>query len=67
MAAFGQIDYYRFNEGEKEQWMQQITPRGGGDSILGQHYFEDEMMVNMHKHDTAHYEIASIKPSRFDF
>jgi phage repressor protein C with HTH and peptisase S24 domain len=33
--AFGEIDYYRQVVGEEEQWMQQITPRAGGDSMLG--------------------------------
>ena len=65
-VAFGQIDYYRHMEGEDQQWLQQITPRAGGDSMLGQHDMEDEMMINMMKNDTAHYEIASIPPSRYD-
>ena len=34
--------------------------------MLGQHDMEDEMMINMMKNDTAHYEIASIPPSRYD-
>ena len=33
--AFGEIDYYRDIEGEDYQWMQQITPRQGGDSMMG--------------------------------
>lgn len=27
---------------------------------------EDDMMVAMQKNDTAHFEIASIPPSRYD-
>ena len=42
--AFGEIDYYRNVEGEDQHWMQQITPRQGGDSMLGQHDVEDDGM-----------------------
>ena len=42
--AFGEIDYYRNIEGEDQHWMQQITPRQGGDSMLGQHDVEDNGM-----------------------
>ena len=39
--AFGEIDYYRQMQGDEEDWMQQLTPRAGGDSIMGQHDIED--------------------------
>ena len=64
--AFGQIDYYRHMEGEAQHWMQQITPRAGGDSMLGQHDMEDDVELAMQKNDTAHYEVASVPPSRHD-
>ena len=43
--------------------MQQITPRAGGDSMLGQHDMEDEMELAMEKNATAHFETASVPPS----
>lgn len=32
--------------------------------MLGQHDIDDNIMVNMHMNDTAHYELASISHSR---
>ena len=46
--------------------MQQITPRAGGDSMLGQHDIEDDMELAMEKNATAHFEVASVPPSRYD-
>lgn len=66
LPANGQIDYYRHIEGEQQHWMQQITPRAGGDSMLGQHDMEDDMELQMEKNATAHYEVASVPPSRYD-
>ena len=43
--AHGQIDYFRQIEGDDQHWMQQITPRAGGDSMLGQHDMEDDMQI----------------------
>lgn len=64
--AFGQIDYFRHMEGDDQHWMQQITPRAGGDSMLGQHDLEDDMELQMEKNQTAHFEVASIPPSRHE-
>ena len=66
LPAHGQIDYYRHIEGDEQHWMQQITPRAGGDSMLGQHDMEDDTELQMEKNATAHYEVASIPPSRYD-
>lgn len=63
--AKGQIDYYRTVE-ESAQWMQQITPRAGGVSMLGddQHMdMEDDVELAMEKNATAHFETASVPPS----
>ena len=35
--AQGQINYYRQLDGEADFWMQQVTPRAGGDSMIGLH------------------------------
>lgn len=34
--------------------------------MLGQHDMEDDMELQMEKNQTAHYEIASVPPSRYD-
>ena len=64
--AFGQIDYYRQVNGDDQHWMQQITPRAGGDSMLGQHDLQDDPEIAMEKNQTAHYDVASVPPSRYN-
>ena len=61
--AFGEIDYYRHIEGENQQWMQQLTPRQGGDSMLGQHDIEDGGQDYVH-HPYAEYDMVSAPPTR---
>lgn len=34
--------------------------------MLGQHDMEDDLMLQMEKNATAHFEIASIPPSCYD-
>ena len=34
--------------------------------MLGQHDMEDDMELQMEKNATAHYEVASVPPSRYD-
>ena len=63
--AFGELDYYRQMQGEEEDWMQQLTPRQGGDSIMGQHDVEDQSQLNMEV-KSAHFDVTSIPPSRHD-
>ena len=63
--AFGELDYYRQMQGEEEDWMQQLTPRAGGDSIMGQHDVEDEGQLDMEL-KSAHFDVTSIPPSRHD-
>ena len=47
--GYGEIDYFRQMDGEDQHWMQQITPRAGGDSLLGQEDRSDEGQVEIHK------------------
>ena len=63
--AFGEIDYYRQMQGDEEDWMQQLTPRAGGDSIMGQHDMEDEGQLNMEV-KSAQFDVVSVPPSRHD-
>jgi len=41
MPAFGEMNYFRNINGDEEYWLQQVTPRAGGDSIMGQHDRDD--------------------------
>ena len=44
--------------------MQQVTPRAGGDSVLGQHDREDDGSQYMMNQQSAHFDKASVPPSR---
>ena len=65
--AYGEIDYYRQMNGEDQHWLQQITPRAGGDSMLGQHDMEDEGQLRMDHNMTADYnDDVSVPPTAMD-
>ena len=61
----GEIDYYRQLDGDSQLWMQQITPRAGGclSAERSEHEIEGASMMAIQK-DTAHFEVASVPPSR---
>ena len=52
-------------QGDEEDWMQQLTPRAGGDSIMGQHDIEDEGQLLMDV-KSAHFDNVSVPPSQHD-
>ena len=69
LPAYGVINKVRQIE-DSQHWMQQITPRAGGLSNLGEDQFmdvEDDMELAMDQNATAHYETASIPPSAYEF
>ena len=46
----GEIDYFRQMDGEEHFWMQQITPRAGGDSMMGEYDRDDQQhQLMMHQ------------------
>ena len=46
--------------------MQQLSPRAGGDSVMGQHDIQDEGQFAMEDSNSAYFDVASVPPSRQD-
>jgi hypothetical protein len=63
LPAYGEIEYYKQRFGEEEDWVQQLTPRAGGDSIMGQHDMEDEGEVLLEVRSAA-FDAVSMPPTR---
>jgi hypothetical protein len=63
-SVSGQINYFRRMDGDEQYWLQQITPRAGGDSIMGQHDRDDEGQYQVMANKVAHYDAGTVPPSR---
>ncbi len=63
--AFAQINYFRQMDGDAQFWMQQVSPRAGGDSHMGQYDMDGTPEVAIRRKAEAVFdEAVSVPPTR---